>query len=109
MRETEDDDSRADECQGNEFAEFASDACITLHEHGRFFLFESSAPSGRYPKIWDLPCTRKLREVTGARLVPLHMCAWHLQPVDCMPGFLIGCRLSSFRGFICSSLGTAWG
>ena len=35
--------------------------------------------SGGYPKIWDLPCMQRLRQQTGARTVPLHMCAWHLQ------------------------------
>ena len=87
MRNPED-GSHADELQGNEFAAFASEVCVALHEHDRAFLFESSARSGRYPKIWDLPRMRKLRAVTGARLVPLHMCAWHLQSVDCLPGYL---------------------
>ena len=80
------DGTRADEVQGNDFAAFAAEACMNLHASGRLFAFESSAPSGRYPKIWDLPCMQKLREQTGARLVPLHMCAWHLQSWDCAPG-----------------------
>ena len=82
----EGDGIRADEVQGNEFAAFAAEACLNLHASGRLFAFESSAPSGRYPKIWDLPCMRRLREQTGARLVPLHMCAWFLQPWTCEPG-----------------------
>ena len=82
----EGDGTRADEVQGNDFAAFAAEACMNLHASGRLFAFESSAPSGRYPKIWDLPCMQKLREQTGARLVPLHMRAWHLQSWDCAPG-----------------------
>ena len=33
-----------------------------------------------------LVCMRRLREQTRARLVPLHMCAWYLQPWTCEPG-----------------------
>ena len=71
----EGDGSRADKVQGNEFAEFASELCLELHRSGRLFGFESSAFTGQYPKIWDLPCVRRLR---GARIVPMHMCAWFL-------------------------------
>ena len=78
--------TRADEMQGNDFAEFASELCLELHRAGRVFGFESSAPSGNYPKIWDLPCMKRLREETGARIVPMHMCAWFLQPSSCQPG-----------------------
>ena len=111
----EGDGTRADEVQGNDFAAFAAEVCIQLHASGRLFAFESSAPSGRYPKIWDLPCMQRLREQTGARLVPLHMCAWHLQPWDCAPGSFT--RKSPggwfpptcFPGFICFFRVTALG
>ena len=46
----EGDGTRADEVQGNDFAEFASELCLELHKAGRVFGFESSAPSGGYPK-----------------------------------------------------------
>lgn len=46
--------------QGNADAEFAADLCTILHENGRTWGIESSAPTGRYPKLWDLPCVRKL-------------------------------------------------
>ena len=72
----EGDGSRADEVQGNEFAKFASELCLELR---------SSALMGQYPKIWDLPCVRRLREQTGARIVPMHMCVWFLQPHTCQP------------------------
>ena len=29
---------------------------------------------------------KRLREQTGARIVPMHMCAWFLQPSSCRPG-----------------------
>ena len=114
---TEGDGTRADEVQGNDFAEFASELCLELHRAGRVFGFESSAPSGGYPKIWDLPCMKRLREQTGARIVPMHMCAWFLQPSSCRPMFPWGVPatclgsqppgwLSSIR-YLCAPLG-AW-
>ena len=39
----EEDGTRADEVQGNEFAAFAAEACLNLHASGRLFAFESSA------------------------------------------------------------------
>jgi hypothetical protein len=66
------DGSRPDELQGNQFASFAADLCQRLFDSGREFCFENSASSGRYPKIWDLPCIRKLRKRTGAMLIPTH-------------------------------------
>ena len=77
---------RPDEQQGNRFAEFAVDLCLRLHAAGREFCFESSAASGRYPKIWDLPCVRRLRKRAGAMVVPMHMCAWYLTSEECRPG-----------------------
>ena len=68
------------EIQGNEDAAFAAELATILSENGRLFAIESSAPSGRYPKLWDLPCMKKLRQQTGARIVPMAMCAWGLGP-----------------------------
>lgn len=82
----EGDGSRPSEVQGNEDAEFAAKLCTTLDENGRVWGIESSAPSGRYPKLWDLPCMKKLRERTGAKIVPLAMCAWGLAPPDAPSG-----------------------
>ena len=76
---------RPDEQQGNAFAQLAADLCLRLHSAGREFCFESSAASGRYPKIWDLPCVRKLRKRTGAMIVPMHMCTWYLTSEECRP------------------------
>lgn len=74
----EGDGSRPSEVQGNKDAEFAAKLYTILHENGRVWGIESSAPTGRYPKLWDLPCMKKLRERTGAKIVPLAMCAWGL-------------------------------
>ena len=44
--------------------------------------WQSSAPDGRYPKIWDLPCVQQMRKSTGAQVVPMCMCEWGLGPID---------------------------
>ena len=80
------DGSRPDEQLGNRFADLSAELCTTLFKHGREFAFESSAPSGRYPKIWDLPSMRRLRQSTGARIVPMDMCAWYLGVEEGTPG-----------------------
>ena len=74
------DGTRPSEVQGNEDAEFAAELCTVLADNGRLFALESSAPSGRYPKIWDLPCMQRLRRRTGAKIVSMAMCAWGLGP-----------------------------
>ena len=78
----EGDGSRPVECAGNKLAELTCECCLILHENDKELLFESSAPDGRYPKIWDLPSIQKLRDTTGAKVVAMSMCEWGLCPVD---------------------------
>ncbi|CAL1131402.1 unnamed protein product [Cladocopium goreaui] len=80
------DGTRPSEVQGNEDAEFAAELCTVLADNGRVFALESSAPSGRYPKIWDLPCMQRLRRRTGAKIVSMAMCAWGLGPPETEEG-----------------------
>ena len=70
------------EIEGNAHAEFTCETCSMLEEHGKEFLVESSMPSGRYPKLWDLKCMQQLREKTGALIVPTYMCPWGKQAAD---------------------------
>ena len=65
---------------GNALAALTCRCCATLHQNGREFLFEASAPDGRYPKSWDLPCVQKMRKTTGARIVPMCMYEWGAGP-----------------------------
>ena len=58
----EGDGTRAEELLGNQFADLCAELCESLYTCGREFAFESSAPSGRYPKIWDLPSMRRMRQ-----------------------------------------------
>ena len=82
----EGDGTRAEELLGNQFADLCAELCESLYTCGREFAFESSAPSGRYPKIWDLPSMRRMRQSTGARVVPMDMCAWYLGVEEGTPG-----------------------
>ena len=70
------------EATGNELAAFTAKCCETLDLHGKQFLFESSAPDGRYPKIWDHPAVARMRAKTGAKIVAMSMCEWGLRPLD---------------------------
>ena len=70
----EGDGTRAEELLGNQFADLCAELCESLYTCGHEFAFESSAPSGRYPKIWDLPSMRRMRQSTGARVVPIRTC-----------------------------------
>ena len=72
----EGDGTRPREIEGNAYAEFTCETCDILDQNGKEFLIESSMPSGRYPKLWDLTCVQKLRETTGALIVPTFMCPW---------------------------------
>ena len=70
------------EIHGNTFAEFTAELCETAFDHGKEFVIESSMPTGRYPKLWDQACIKRLRRKTGARIVPTHLCQWGLGPSD---------------------------
>jgi len=73
---------RANEVDGNLFSDFTAEACEILFYAGKEFTFESPAPDGRYPKIWDRAAIRRTRETTGAWIVPMAKCAWGLSPPD---------------------------
>ena len=70
------------EKDGNYFCELTCDLCEALFHNDKEFVLESSMPSGKYPKIWDQPWVRRLQEVTGALIVPTHLCEWGASPVD---------------------------
>ena len=55
-------------------------------DSGGFPLAESTARSGRYPKMWDLACWQKILRRPDVDFVEVPMCAFGLGPVD-EPGF----------------------
>jgi len=78
--------------EGNIHSELSCELCEVLAEAGKEFLIESTAPSGKYPKAWDLKCYRRLRQLAGARFVPMAMCEWDLA--------------QHTRQILCSAIGT---
>ena len=78
----EGDGSQASEVEGNLFVEFTIDMCHTLHVNEKEFLVESSSPTGRYPKAWDLKSMLKLKQKTGAVIISVANCAYGLAPLD---------------------------
>eukprot|EP00438_Fugacium_kawagutii_P022124 Skav232871 [mRNA] locus=scaffold1881:25961:36237:+ [translate_table: standard] len=67
---------------GNILSEFSAQAFLTALDTGNFPVAESSAPSGRYPKQWDLPAWQAILARPDAQAVDFPMCAWHLGPPD---------------------------
>ena len=70
------------EQEGNHFCELTCRMCESLYAHDKEFILESSMPSGRYPKIWDQPAVQRLQQLTGALIVPTHLCEWGCAPAD---------------------------
>lgn len=66
----EGDGSRPLEVEDNAGVAFLADLCHVLEANGRLFCIEGDSPTGRYPKLWDLPCMQQLRSQTGARIIP---------------------------------------
>lgn len=55
------------EVEGNTFADFAAEVFVNALDNGAFPLAESSGPSGRYPKMWDLPSWQAIRLFRAGR------------------------------------------
>eukprot|EP00972_Heterocapsa_arctica_P073436 10846637-Heterocapsa_arctica.AAC.1 len=54
----------------------------TVVTHGKFAMLENQASSGRYPKVWDLPCWQKLLGRPNVEQILWAFCAWGMQPSD---------------------------
>jgi hypothetical protein len=78
----EGDGSKPNEVDRNLHAAFTVEAALALHCAGKLWIIENSKPSGRYPKIWDLPEFAKLRAETGCRVIAMDMCMWGKAPPD---------------------------
>ena len=70
------------EATGNVLSEFAAEYFETLLDAGGFPIAESSAPSGRYPKQWNLPCWQRILAREDVDQVEFPMCAFRLGPPD---------------------------
>ena len=74
----------AKEAVGNDLIDFTCETCEVLDANGKEFAVENTAPTGRYPKLWDLARVQTMRRRTGAMIVPMDMCAWGLGPREAM-------------------------
>ena len=78
----------AREEMGNTLSRFGALYFETLLDHGGFPIAESSGPSGRYPKQWDLPEWRRLLPRDDVCVVDFPMCAFGLRAID-VDGFYL--------------------
>ena len=72
----------ASERLGNTLSRFGAEYFETMLNKGGFPLAESSAPSGRYPKQWDLPEWKRILARDDVTWVDFPMCAFRLGPPD---------------------------
>ena len=73
------------EHQGNVLSAFGAQAFEAAMQRGHFPIAESSGPSGRYPKQWNLPCWRRILQLPNVTFLEIDMCAFGLGPPD-QPG-----------------------
>ena len=73
------------ERDGNYLAEIGAQIFEAVLDTGRLAFAESTARSGRYPKMWDLPCWKRILAREDVQFV-FPMCAFGLGPVG-EPGF----------------------
>ena len=64
---------------GTSLSTFAADYFETMLDNGGFPIAESSAPSGRYPKQWDLPRWQAILARPDVTSVTFPMCAFGLK------------------------------
>lgn len=67
---------------GNTLAEFEATLFEKALDRGHFPIAESSGRSGRYPKMWHLPCWQKLLQRPDVDFLEVDMCAYGLAPLD---------------------------
>ena len=67
---------------GNTLAEFEAAIFEKALDRGHFPIAESSGRSGRYPKMWHLPCWQKLLQRPDVDFLEIGMCAYGLAPLD---------------------------
>ena len=82
MQQPEGDGSRKEELDANTFTDFLAETATMLEDHGKAFIFENPAATGRCPKVWDMPSIQKMMDKTGAIILPVDMCEYGLGPPD---------------------------
>ena len=67
---------------GNSLSKAAADGFLAALEGNAFPIAESTARSGRYPKMWDLPWWRAILARPDVDFVEFPMCAFGLGPPE---------------------------
>ena len=70
------------EMVGNTLGNVAAELFLSALETGAFPVAESTAKSGRYPKMWDLPSWQAILARPDVQFVEFPMCAFGLGPGD---------------------------
>ena len=70
------------EAMGNTLAEFEAKLFEKALDRGHFPIAESSGRSGRYPKMWHLPCWQRILRRADVDFLEVDMCAYGLAPID---------------------------
>ena len=68
------------EQMGNTMSEFGATLFEISMLHNGFPIAESSGPSGRYPKQWNLPAWQRLLQRPDVDFIEIDMCAYGLGP-----------------------------
>ena len=72
----------AKEEMGNTLAIFEAKLFEKALDRGHFPIAESSGRSGRYPKMWHLPCWQKILQRPDVDFLEVDMCAYGLAPLE---------------------------
>ena len=70
------------EVTGNLLSKVTAEIFLAVLRNGGFPLVESTARSGRYPKMWDLPWWKEILARPDVQFVEFPMCAFGLGPAD---------------------------
>ena len=79
---TEDAPPLDSEIMGNMLSKVAAEIFLQALRGGGFPIVESTARSGRYPKVWDLPWWKEILARPDVQFVEFPMCAFGLGPED---------------------------
>ena len=79
---TEEGPLAASEKLGNNLSRFGARYFEAMLDAGGFPVAESSAPSGRYPKQWDLPEWKRILSRDDVTWIDFPMCGFRLGPPD---------------------------
>ena len=75
-------DLKPTELEGNLLSKIGAEVFLRALESGAFPIAESTASSGRYPKMWDTPWWKEILARLDVAFVEFPMCAFGLGPMD---------------------------